>query len=412
DCTRAIGSDFSKVTLQRLSLIIITNPNDAWARIIVEELRRKSAVTTTTSSTNFTNSSNSTPFFKYQKELKEDDLALFEERYSKLNGKWTLKSGRSVEDVIYQEAKTFKLEHPYHSFIISMDDESLKNLFTEEEIEEMIAASGKNDLEAALPAHLEDLLKNLARKSTFVGIENCFNSYRHSRITHPEEQWIVQRILDYIDLFFDGDSARKFNISRTINEFAAGSAASNESNDINRDISSLKKVSRQIPGDVPDLSFKYNDNELRCVEFGLYDNDANSTKEVNERRIKTLKIMRNSCWKIVNEYEMNLASINMVSFVMSGPHLTSSIISFHSGIALVYSSGRMKMPTNIKETSRLFPRALRLCYNAGMIMKKTVEVLDEVCQSEESSAGVKELFFPSAFELNGVNTSNKRRKTS
>lgn len=110
DCTRAIGSDFSKVTLQRLSLIIITNPNDAWARIIVEELRRKSAVTTTTSSTNFTNSSNSTPFFKYQKELKEDDLALFEERYSKLNGKWTLKSGRSVEDVIYQEAKTFKLE--------------------------------------------------------------------------------------------------------------------------------------------------------------------------------------------------------------------------------------------------------------------------------------------------------------
>lgn len=45
-----------------------------------------------------------------------------------------------------------------------MDDESLKNLFTEEEIEEMIAASGKNDLEAALPAHLEDLLKNLARK--------------------------------------------------------------------------------------------------------------------------------------------------------------------------------------------------------------------------------------------------------
>lgn len=66
------------------------------------------------------------------------------------------------------------------------------------------------------------------------------------------------------------------------------------------------------------MSFKYNDNELRCVEFGLYDNDANSTKEVNERRIKTLKIMRNSCWKIVNEYEMNLASINMVSFVMSG----------------------------------------------------------------------------------------------
>lgn len=112
---------------------------------------------------------------------------------------------------------------------------------------------------------------------------------------------------------------------------------------------------------------------------------------------------------VSKEYKITYFGINLSAI---GPHLTSSIISFHSGIALVYSSGRMKMPTNIKETSRLFPRALRLCYNAGMIMKKTVEVLDEVCQSEESSAGVKELFFPSAFELNGVNTSNKKRKTS
>lgn len=87
---------------------------------------------------------------------------------------------------------------------------------------------------------------------------------------------------------------------------------------MNRSISSVKKVQRQIHGDVSDLSFKYNDNELGCVDIGLNDNGANSTKEINERRIKTPKMMRNSCWKIISEYEMNRASIGMVSFVTSG----------------------------------------------------------------------------------------------
>lgn len=45
-------------------------------------------------------------------------------------------------------------------------------------------------------------------------------------------------------------------------------------------------------------------------------------------------------------------------------------------------------------------------------MKKTTEVIDEVCQSEESFADAKGLFFPPAFEVYGVNASNKRRKTN
>lgn len=77
-------------------------------------------------------------------------------------------------------------------------------------------------------------------------------------------------------------------------------------------------MSRQIPADAPDLFFRYLDNEIGCVEIGLNDNGANSLKEMNEKKIKTPKIMRNSCWKIVKEYEMNPARLNMVSFVLSG----------------------------------------------------------------------------------------------
>ena len=81
----------------------------------------------------------------------------------------------------------------------------------------------------------------------------------------------------------------------TVQFSTTGSAASNQSKNINRDISSNAKVLRQTPGDVPDLSFNYLDNELGFVEIGLHDHGANSTKEMNERKIKTPKMMRNSC---------------------------------------------------------------------------------------------------------------------
>lgn len=80
----------------------------------------------------------------------------------------------------------------------------------------------------------------------------------------------------------------------------------------------IQKVSSQIPGDVPDLSFRYNGNDLGCVEIGLRDNGSNSTKEMNERIIKNPKVMRNSCWKMVKEYRMDPASIRMIGFIMSG----------------------------------------------------------------------------------------------
>lgn len=98
--------------------------------------------------------------------------------------------------------------------------------------------------------------------------------------------------------------------------------------------------------------------------MGLKDSGSNG-KELNERRIKTPKMMRSFCRKLVNKYKTDAAAVKIVSFVISGAHMTSSVMTFrHGSVGVVYTSKRMKM-TTIKEVPRFLPCALRLAYNAA-----------------------------------------------
>ncbi|KAG2229921.1 hypothetical protein INT48_008302, partial [Thamnidium elegans] len=85
-----------------------------------------------------------------------------ETRHLKLTKKWKLRSGRYVEDVIYEEGKNYVFDHPFHSYIISLDDENVQKIITAVELEEMTATSGKSDLEAL--SHIKDLLQKLNMK--------------------------------------------------------------------------------------------------------------------------------------------------------------------------------------------------------------------------------------------------------
>jgi hypothetical protein len=69
------------------------------------------------------------------------------------------------------------------------------------------------------------------------------------------------------------------------------------------------------------LSFIYSNNELGCVEIGLADNGGNGTKEINEKNIKVPKMMRNFCWKLINDYEVDPKEIKVVGFVISGMYI-------------------------------------------------------------------------------------------
>ncbi|CAG8694018.1 9815_t:CDS:2, partial [Ambispora gerdemannii] len=57
--------------------------------------------------------------------------------------KWCLSSKRNVEDVLYAYTLKLKAENPAHSFIIDTSDDNIKNLFNENEWEEIMNVNKK-----------------------------------------------------------------------------------------------------------------------------------------------------------------------------------------------------------------------------------------------------------------------------
>lgn len=59
---------------------------------------------------------------------------------------------------------------------------------------------------------------------------------------------------------------------------------------------------RQKAGDAYDLVFKHFSSEIGCVEVGLKDKGPNGTKEMQEKGMKTPKMMKAFCCRMLEQY--------------------------------------------------------------------------------------------------------------
>lgn len=99
---------------------------------------------------------------------------------------------------------------------------------------------------------------------------------------------------------------------------ASGSKFSSENKNLTRDIASVERMAKQARGDHADLVFKYLSNELSCIEIGLVDNGPHGTKELNEKRLETPKMIKNFYSRILRQYEANSINIKIVGIVIIG----------------------------------------------------------------------------------------------
>ncbi|KAI9259241.1 hypothetical protein EDC94DRAFT_160356 [Helicostylum pulchrum] len=100
---------------------------DVWTEKITPHLFKNTTASKSSSHTSSTSS------LTYQRLLSENDKKLISSVHRNINHKWVLSSGTVVEDVIYKHAKDFKVEHPLHSYVLSVDDQ-LDSMFTADEI--------------------------------------------------------------------------------------------------------------------------------------------------------------------------------------------------------------------------------------------------------------------------------------
>ncbi|GAN03109.1 hypothetical protein MAM1_0034d02560 [Mucor ambiguus] len=255
--------------------------------------------------------------------------------HQNINHQWVLTSGAVVEDAIYKHAKDFKVEHPLHSYVLSIDDQ-LNYMFTADEIKEIEKESGFSDMSKSLPQSLVNILMKLKGKNDFKSIDQTFQEMRYDRRTQPAEYWCRNSILNYLDLFIESDNFTPFvteqdllndmygflkstkNISRTTTETGCQSSASNSNKNSQRELGTNQQLVRQANGDCSDLTFKHLSSELGCVEIGLVDHRANGTKELQESKLKSPKMMRSFCKQMIDQYKIKVNKIKIVSFIING----------------------------------------------------------------------------------------------
>ncbi|CAG8515228.1 12442_t:CDS:2 [Ambispora leptoticha] len=134
----------------------------------------------------------------------------FREAYHAIpdNAKMHLKSGKIVEDVLFDFAKDMEHEHHAHSYIINYDDENVKALFTETEWNELTEDRIK------VPAVPLEIAKELARygKKTLSELRNSvMTSYLQDGTIydinkHYNQEWIQMAVRTLVNLYENIDS--------------------------------------------------------------------------------------------------------------------------------------------------------------------------------------------------------------
>ncbi|KAF0406827.1 c2h2-type zinc finger transcription factor [Gigaspora margarita] len=129
------------------------------------------------------------------------DMLELDESYLAMNPEkmWKLKTGRKVEDIIYQHAKTLYKESCLHSFIINDVDKDAKAIFSDEEWEEIFSTNVQKK------PKVETLSLELIKKYTLDNVKDLRKSLLQPFIQNEEEfNRELHYDLDYINYAYRG----------------------------------------------------------------------------------------------------------------------------------------------------------------------------------------------------------------
>ncbi|KAL0075927.1 hypothetical protein J3Q64DRAFT_1703738 [Phycomyces blakesleeanus] len=181
------------------------------------------------------------PKYKYEEKLTEKDKTLMKHTYKKIIERLVLKEETTMEDVLYNKAKDYSVEH---------------------EIKEIEKETGKANLMKALPESLTIMLMNLDGKNDFDSIDKVFQDISCNRRHQPEEYWYRESVFNYLNPFMDKDSIESFPTEQDLLQDMYGfinnssSSTSFYNKNMRRALGSID-IMEQMVTDRSDLTFRY-----------------------------------------------------------------------------------------------------------------------------------------------------------
>ncbi|KAG0737057.1 hypothetical protein G6F66_008002 [Rhizopus arrhizus] len=383
--------------------LILSNLDEAAESSLVSD----QAASTETSST----PKSSTSSLHYQQKLSNEDFLLLKSSYESIQNKWVLRSGTCMEDIMYEASRKFIYEHPSHSFIFSANDDIWKDYFSVEDLKEI-----KDSIEAKkvcedMPKHLVDALLKLNKKKTYKEMYDVFKNIEADRHDDPELYWVKESVLDYIELFYNTNFAM-FNSEQDLLDEVYGFIKKKAEELAKQEQKrTMEMLRRQIPGDLADLSFLHKSTEIGCLEIGLSEKGSNGTKELQEKSLKTPRMMKAFVIQAASSFPtIDISKVETVGFVISGMWIVGLKTRLDRGsVALLVTTKRLKMPESIEEVPALLPPVLNLVYSHAQTIKKTAEYIDDVSTSVSFGSNSELTLIPPCFVP--LAKANKRRKS-
>ncbi|RCI02398.1 hypothetical protein CU098_002707, partial [Rhizopus stolonifer] len=315
------------------------------------------------------------------------DYSNISANFAKIKKKWKLKSGKMVEDIMFEASKDFIVEHPAHSLILNVMDPVWKECFSQSEFDEIKSEENIFKFNKPFPCDLQEVILKLDKKTGFRDMYDAIDAVKAHPLDDCEKFWLKQSVLDYLMLFSDDDTLassetekdllgdvygfvkKSCKLSGTKTHGAKLSRASSVSKNADRTIGSSSTVQRKHAAENADLTFRHFSHELCCLEIGLNDFGPNDTKEMNESSIKTPIMMKNFCAHLVSQYKTEPKNIKIMGIIISGLNIKALGMSFNNGsVSLLSTSDRLHMPESVSEIPRLLPPALRLVYNLNKFL--------------------------------------------
>ncbi|RIA79722.1 hypothetical protein C1645_47907 [Glomus cerebriforme] len=334
----------------------------------------------------------------------------FTATYQKIpqENKWTLSTGKIVEDALYAFGMKCSHEHLCHSFLIDPDDENYiqQGIFTCEELEEI-----KNFDKKELPLMPNDLLKylNSFRKTSDLRelifrpglhdqpfdrsknfdydwirntIYNLVLEYEANHLTKDHlEAWIMLHIWTFIDkAFLDIDGME-------ITRGESCSYASSNRRNSRRVVASTSPIKRRAMGRRGDLIIRKWHSEYGCSEAGKIFDGKNGTKIIKEGGLKMPKMLRdmfNDLCEATEMRECKIRKLETVGFIIAGLRISLIRVDLPAGHVCRLSRTRLfEIPTQVSEFGAKVLPTISLVWKAKKIVKNIIKLMEEEDLSEE-----------------------------
>lgn len=282
-------------TASLLKLDVLPNTKDSWQEIetsiaqqpvLIKSAKSSSTAPTTSSSKSSSASSTSSSTCTKNCILSAFDLLSIEAKFDAIDDdeKWILSTGTVVEDTMKSLAMKCKYEHPVHSLILDPSDDTWKDYFTEDELNEIRLHNCKTlpPFPSEYQQYLDTYDKNLTAKAVYQ--QSC--SHFFDPIEEHDKKWMQQSLMMASNLFLynhhlrlndysEADLLHKvwpflynlFNdnvIDAKLGEQC--SVATTKRRNSKRRLEAVQARSSRMMGSRVDILFSSGSKELGCVE--------------------------------------------------------------------------------------------------------------------------------------------------